>query len=82
MHNLSFCKIIERPTSFKARVRTYSNYEKHNTAKFLVGIPTGAIRFLSLCWGGNVLDQELTKCSGFLKSIEPTDLILADERLV
>jgi len=70
---------IERPTSFKARAQTYSNYKKHNTVKFLIGItPTGVICFLSLCWGGRVSDQELTRCSGFLNSIEPGDVILAD----
>ena len=53
---------IERPTSFKARVQTYSNYKKHNTVKFLIGItPAGVICYLSKCWGGRVSDKELTK---------------------
>ena len=70
---------IEQATSFKARAQTYSNYKKHNTVKFLIGItPTGVICFLSLCWGGRVSDQELTGCSGFLELIEPGDVILAD----
>ena len=70
---------IERPTSFKARAQTYSNYRKHNAVKFLIGItPTGVICFLSKCWGGRVSDQELTRNSGFLKLIEPGDMILAD----
>ena len=35
---------IEIPTSFDARAKTFSNYKKHNTVKFLVGIiPCGAI---------------------------------------
>ena len=29
---------IERPTSFEARAKTYSQYKKHNTAKFLIEI--------------------------------------------
>ena len=28
---------IERATSFEARAKTYSQYKKHNTAKFLIG---------------------------------------------
>ena len=28
---------VERPTSLKARAQTWSNYKKHNTAKFLIG---------------------------------------------
>ena len=35
---------IERPYSYQARAKTYSNYKKHNTAKFLLGItPAGAV---------------------------------------
>ena len=41
----------ERPYAYQARAQTYSNYKKHNTVKFLVGItPCGAISFLSKCW--------------------------------
>ena len=40
----------ERPFAYQARAQTYSNYKKHNTVKFLVGItPCGAISFLSKC---------------------------------
>ena len=70
---------IERPTSFKARAQTYSNYEKHNTVKFLIGItPAGIISYLLPCWGGRVSDKELTRESGFLNLIDPGDEILAD----
>ena len=44
---------IERPCSYQARAQTYSNYKKHNTIKFLIGItPCGAVSYLSKCWGG------------------------------
>ena len=44
---------IQRPTCLTARAQTYSNYKGHNTVKFLVGItPTGAVSFISKCWGG------------------------------
>ena len=71
---------IERPTSFKARAQTYSNYKKHNTVKFLIGItPAGVISYLSPCWGGRVSDKELTRESGFLNLIDPGDEILANQ---
>ena len=70
---------IETPTSFDARAQTYSNYKKHNTINFLIGItPCGTISFLSQCWGGRVSDKNLTQESGFLNRIEPGDIILAD----
>ena len=41
---------IETPTSFSARSKTYSNYKKHNTVKFLIGVtPCGTISYLSEC---------------------------------
>ena len=57
----------ERPYLYQARAQTYSNYKKHNTVKFLVGItPCGAISFLSKCWGGQATDKCITMSSGFL----------------
>ena len=40
----------ERPTSFQARAKTYSNYKKkHNTEKFLIATtPSGTISFISV----------------------------------
>ena len=39
---------IERPTSLKVRAQTWSNYEKHDMAKFLIGItPLGSVSFIS-----------------------------------
>ena len=35
---------IEHPCSYQARAQTYSNYQKHNKVKFLIGItPCGAV---------------------------------------
>ena len=70
---------IQRPTSLSARSETYSNYKGHNTVKFLIAIsPTGAITFISKCWGGRVSDKHITIHSGFLKHLINGDQVLAD----
>ena len=70
---------IEQPCSYQARAQTYSNYKKHNTVKFLIGItPCGAISFLSKCWGGRATDKCITMNSGFLRLLDPGDVVLAD----
>jgi len=52
---------IEQPSSLLARAQTYSNYKKHNTVKFLIGItPQGSVAFISKGWGGRVSDVYLT----------------------
>ena len=51
----------------------------HNTAKFLVAIsPTGAIIFISRCWGARASDKLITSKSGFLDYLIHGDLILAN----
>ena len=70
---------IKRPTSLKARAQTYSNYKKHNTVKFLIGItPQGSIAFVSKGWGGRVSDVHITENCGLLCNLLPGDLVLAD----
>ena len=49
--------------------------------KFLVATsPTGAVIFVSKCWGGCVSDKHLTTYSGFLCHLVPGGLVLADQR--
>ena len=70
---------IQHPTSLTARAQTYSNYKSHNTVKFLIAIgPTGAIIFVSKCWGGRASDKHITVNSGFLNKLMHGDLVLAD----
>ena len=70
---------MQRPTSLSARAETYSNYKSHNTVKFLIAIsPTGAIIFISKCWGGRVSDKHITSSCGFLDKLMHGDLVLAD----
>ena len=69
----------ETPTTFDARANTYSNYKKHNTMKFLIGVThCGTISYLSHCWGGRVSDKNITQESNFLSLLEPGDVVLAD----
>ena len=72
---------IERPASYLARAQTYSNYKRHNSVKFLIGISSyGAITSLSKCWRGRASDKCITLNSGFLNLIEHVHVyvILAD----
>lgn len=70
---------IERPKSLDVQAVTWSDYKKHNTFKFLIGIsPTGYIMFLSDCYGGRSTDQFICRDSGFYDNLEYGDEIMAD----
>ena len=69
----------ERPKAVDIQAATWSDYKKHNTVKFLIGIsPTGFITFLSDCYGGRASDQFICKDSGFYELLDPYDEIMAD----
>ena len=69
---------VERPENLTARAQTWPNY-KHNTVKYLIGIsPAGAVTFLSAGRGGRISDKHITIELGFLKTVVPSDCILAD----
>ena len=57
----------------------FSSYKSHNTFKLLIGIsPGGVITFVFELWGGQVLDQTITRASGLLELLDPRDNIMAD----
>lgn len=71
--------LIERPRHREIQALTWSEYKKHNTVKFLIGIaPCGTVTYLSDVWGGRASDRHITVSGSFLQKIEPLDLILAD----
>ena len=70
---------IERPKAVDIQAATWSDYKRHNTVTFLIGIsPTGFITFLSVCYGGRPSDQFICKDSGFYELLDPYDEIMAD----
>ena len=70
---------IQRPKKLMTRVRKYSNYKSHNTAKFLISIaPNGFIMFVSQLYGGRATDKFITEDSGFYEHILPHDQVMAD----
>ena len=70
---------IDRPKSLENQAKTWSDYKKHNTIKFLVAIaPSGFITFVSKCYGGRASDQFICQDSGFYKLLEYGDEVMAD----
>ena len=72
---------IETPSDLNLQSSTWSQYKHHNTSKFLVACtPNGAISYLSPVFVGSISDVELTRESGFLKTIDdkPGISIMAD----
>ena len=72
---------MQRPTSLKARAQTFSNYKKHNTVKFLIGItPQSSVAFISKGWGSRASDVHITENCGVLQKLRilPGDIVLAD----
>ena len=58
---------------------TWSNYKRHNTVKYLIGVtPQGSVSFISFGWGGRVSDEYLTENCKLLNNLLPGDIVLAD----
>ena len=62
---------IETPNDLHIQSSTWSSYKHHNTAKFLIACtPNGVISYISPVYVGGISDVELTRVSGFLKTLE------------
>ena len=70
---------IDRPRHMELQAQTWSDYKRHNTAKYLVvTAPNRMISFLSAGWGGRASDKHIVNESGFLNLVDSGDVILAD----
>ena len=70
---------VQSPRDFGRQGNLYSSYKSHTTYKFLIGIaPNGAITYVSDLFEGAISDKEIVEKSGFLETLMPGDLILAD----
>ena len=70
---------IETPSSLEVQTLCWSEYKHHSTIKVLVGItPNGCFSFISDSYGGRASDKFIVEDSGFLKLLQPGDLVMAD----
>ncbi len=70
---------IQKPSTLKAKIETFSHYKNTNTAKYLMAITAhGHISFLSDGYGGRISDKSITEQCGVLDHLLPGDVVLAD----
>ena len=56
---------IQKPSSQRQKVQTYSHYKSHFTLKYLIACaPSGETTFVSPGFGGRTTDMEITVKSG------------------
>jgi len=71
---------VETPSSLLLQSQLYSSYKSSTTLKSLIGIsPAGAITFVSNLYTGAISDKEITRCSGILDLLKPSDTVMADK---
>ncbi|XP_066920205.1 uncharacterized protein [Clytia hemisphaerica] len=69
----------ETPSSLESHCLLWSDYKHHCTIKFMVCItPNGSVSWISPAYGGRTTDVHIVRNSGFLKLLEPYDLVMAD----
>ena len=62
---------LETTSDLYLQSSTWSSYNQHNTAKFLVACtPNGVISYISPLYVGSISVVELTRVSGFLQTLE------------
>ncbi len=63
--------MIERPKSLHVQATTWSDYKRHNTVKYVIGIsPSGYIMFISDGYGGRASDQHICQDSSFYEKLK------------
>ncbi len=63
--------MIERPKSLHVQATTWSDYKRHNTLKYVIGIsPSGYIMFISDGYGGRASDQHICQDSSFYEKLK------------
>ncbi|WAR30878.1 hypothetical protein MAR_033420 [Mya arenaria] len=76
------CTVLysETPSSVGAHKQFHSNYKRHSTDKFLVGMNTGgAITYISVMHGGRLSDKFITVgADDLLSSLNPGEKVMAD----
>lgn len=72
--------MIVRPPNSKAQAQTWSEKKGRNTIKYLLSVsPKCTINFISNSWGGLVSNEHIVEESGFLKCLEPGDMVMTDD---
>ena len=70
---------VQMPRDFKRQGNLYSSYKNHHTYKCLVGVaPNGSIVYVSDLYEGSISDRAIVEKCGFIDTLNPCDLILAD----
>ena len=68
------------PSELNKQGACYSHYKSRHTVKSLTAVaPNGACVYVSALYPGSTSDGAIVEHSGFLKSLAPGDLILADK---
>ncbi|CAH2010191.1 unnamed protein product [Acanthoscelides obtectus] len=70
---------IEKPSNALHQAKTWSEYKKCNTIKYLVSCtPNGLINFISSGFGGRTTDVQIVEKSDFINVIPENCIIMAD----
>lgn len=82
LHSIIDCTeiFIETPKDLELQSSTWSDYKHHNTIKLLVACsPNSSIVYVSPAYTGRISDKALTLNCGYLDSVPPYSVIMADK---
>lgn len=70
---------LQKPSNPVHQSLTWSEYKKCNTVKYLIsGTPDGFVTYVSEGYGGKISDVTLVRECGYLETLEPNMVIMAD----